>query len=446
MYNVLHVTHSWGGGIITYINDMQKSSKDLLNIFILKCSQGWIFLEYHANKLKVSKKYFFGKEIKLTDYKSFEYAQILSTILDEFNIDIVHIDSSVGHPFDIFYVPFIKNIPIVLSVHDFFYICPTFHLIDTNGIYCGICEEGEEKDSCLKNHGYLYSKFSADNLIEWRKKFRSIISNIDAFVFPSESAKRIFSNFYNIESSCCKLISHGTSLKKCERSLSLDSSRKFRVGILGSMLKHKGKFLVKSVIRFLENYPIEFYHFGDGNLTAQNLVNFGQYRQDNILNLLQSNHIDIMLLLSTWPETFSYTLTETIAANIPPIVTNLGALKERVSRDNIGWVVDYKDPYKISELILRLSIEKTEVQYFKDKIENSKLKSLSEMIDEYLSLYNDLISEKKMKDTNHLVEYWKILPTKRYTMNIFFRILYPFILEAESLIFKLNKKIRFNRK
>ena len=78
------------------------------------------------------------------------------------------------------------------------------------------------------------------------------------------------------------------------------------------------------------------------------------------------------LLLSTWPETFSYTLTESIAANVPPIVTNMGALAERVSSDEIGWLVDYKDVGKIRDLILRLYREKGEIEKYKKRIRTVK--------------------------------------------------------------------------
>ncbi len=357
----------------------------------MKSWQGLIHVTHEVAGQTVEKEFFVGEDLKLTSYTNEKYARLLSVVLDEFDIDIVHVDSHVGHTFDIFLIPKLKKIPIVCTIHDFFYICPTFHLVDNKGDFCNICCQGEKKHNCLENHEYLYSKFDSEDLIKFRIKFRSLVSNVDAFVFPSNSTKKIFAEFYDIDENICQVIYHGTSLLKKEVALPVLRDRNFRVGILGSMLKHKGKASVKSIMGSLESYPIEFFHFGDGDLLSSNLVNLGRYNQGNILNLLHEKQIDVILLLSTWPETFSYTLTESIAANIPPIVTNMGALAERVSADNVGWLVDYRDVAGICDLILKLSEDSSDVEEYKRRICNVKLKTLFEMNQEYEELYNSLL-------------------------------------------------------
>ena len=101
---------------------------------------------------------------------------------------------------------------------------------------------------------------------------------------------------------------------------------------------------------------------------------------------------------ATWPETFSYTLTESIAANVPPIVTNMGALAERVSADEIGWLVDYKNVGGIRDLILRLSVEKGEIEQYKKRLTTVKLKTTAEMHQEYVALYDSLSSDSKYRN------------------------------------------------
>jgi glycosyltransferase involved in cell wall biosynthesis len=370
----------------------------------MKSWHGLVHVEHDADGQTVEKEYFLGEDLKLTDYTNEKYAHLLSLILDDYDIDLVHVDSPVGHTFDILSIPAQKNIPIICTIHDFFYICPTFHLVDNKGDFCNICNQGEEKNSCLGNHEYLYSKFDSDDLIEFRAKFRSIISNVDTFVFPSNSTKEIFSKYYDINESVCRMIYHGTSLVKKKTVLPVRSNRNFRVGILGSMLKHKGRASITAIMKALEGHPVEFVHFGDGDLSGGNLTNLGRYDQSNILHLLQSEQIDVILLLSTWPETFSYTLTETIAANIPPIVTNMGALAERVSADDIGWLVDYKDVAGIADLLLRLSADNSEVEKYKKRICKVGLKTLSEMSREYEQLYESILADSKYE--NHKIHGW----------------------------------------
>lgn len=359
---------------------------------------GIVYLEYEKDGVGVEKKYYLGKDIPLTEFSLSKYAQILSAILDEFDIDIVHINSQVGHTFDIFTVPALKTIPIVCTIHDYFYICPTIHLVDTRGEYCGICMEGAARYNCLDHHSYLYSKFGRADLDKFRQKFRSVMHHIDVFVFPSHSSKNIFSKYYGIDESICRVIYHGTNLIKSGNLITKRGSGKLHIGIIGSMLNHKGKATIQALITSLKKYPVKFYHFGDGDLKGKNLKKLGRYNRHNIVKLIQSKKIDVNLFLSTWPETFSYTLTESVAANVPPIVSDTGALAERVSADEIGWLVNYKDVEGIRDLILRLSRERDEIENYKRKITTLKLKTIAEMQQEYVELYETLLSDSKYKE------------------------------------------------
>ena len=398
MRNILHVTHTWGGGISDYIEDLVTSSRNYYCIYKLKCWLGIVYLEYEKDGVGVEKKYYLGKDIPLTEFSLSKYAQILSSILDEFDIDIVHINSQVGHTFDIFTVPALKTIPIVCTIHDYFYICPTIHLVDTRGEYCGICTEGAARNNCLEHHTYLYSKFGRENLDKFRQKFRSVMHYVDVFVFPSHSAKDIFTKYYGIDESICRVIYHGTNLIKSENLIPERGNGKLRIGIVGSMLNHKGKASIQALITSLKKYPVKFYHFGDGDLKGKNLKKLGRYNRNNIVKLIQSKKIDVSLFLSTWPETFSYTLTESIAANVPPIVSDTGALAERVSADEIGWLVNYKDVSGIRDLILRLARDAGEIEKYKKRIVTVKLKTIAEMNQEYVELYASLLSDSKYRN------------------------------------------------
>lgn len=398
MLRVLHITHPWGGGISTYIDDLQKVAGSEFEIYTMKCSQGLVHVASYSTDNISTKEYYLGLDLKLTDYTNAKYAKILSNILQELEIDIVQIDSAVGHTFDIFTIPAMRELPIVCVIHDFYYICPTFHLVDNSGTYCKISCISKNKCNALKNNEYLYSDFDYDDLLKFRSIFTSVKNLINAFVFPSGSAKEIFQEFYKVDESKCKVIGHGSSLEKIGTLAPTSDCGVLRVGILGSMLKHKGKSTIQSIISLMENSPVEFYHFGDGDLSGKKLQNLGRYEQKNILKLLCDKKIDVILLLSRWPETFSYTLSESISANIPSIVSNLGALAERVSADGFGWVVDFDDVEGICALIESLAANKGEISFFREKAANIKLKTLHEMHQDYVKLYNSICFDVECSD------------------------------------------------
>ena len=128
----------------------------------------------------------------------------------------------------------------------------------------------------------------------------------------------------------------------------------------------------------------------------------GRYDRDKIVSMLQSKQIDVILLLSTWPETFSYTLTESIAANVPVIVSDMGALAERVAEHDIGWLVDYRDIDGICDLLLRLSRDEGEIEQYKRRVCNVSLKTAFDMNQEYDELYDDLISSDRYNNNQAL--------------------------------------------
>ncbi len=441
MRRVLHITHPWGGGIATYINDLKIASGEDYSIYTMKCFQGLVRVTSLTSDNISTKEYYLGVDLKLTDYTNAKYAKILSKILYEFEIDIVQIDSAVGHTFDIFTVPAIKKTPLVCVIHDFFYICPTFHLVNNDGMYCQITCQNDNKCTALKDNDYLYSQLSYDDIVTFRKKFKAIIDSVSSFVFPSVSAKDIFQRFYELEEKNCRVICHGTSLTKADILISLCDDNFFRVGILGSMLKHKGKSTIQSIITSMENSPVKFYHFGDGDLYGKNLENFGRYEQHNILGLLRDMKIDVMLLLPSWPETFSYTLSESIAANIPPIVSNLGALKERVSAGDFGWLVDYNDVKGICNLIESLTADRSEVNKYRKNISNIRLKTLGDMHQDYVDLYSAICLDKGCTNMKGLLGL-QVSPVDDSSHFFFVQIINLKLIMISSFLYRFKRKLR----
>ena len=393
MKNILYVTHTWGGGIPVYISDLIEAFQDDYNIFILKCFDGKILLEYgFGTKKKVY--YNINKSLSLTEISNSDYRKVVSLILKAYEIDLIHINITLGHTFDIYKVAKDRNISIVYTVHDYFYICPTFHMVDHEGSYCNGCEYGKENEDCLKNHPYINNPFDKFMLKRWRDEFIKIKENIDCFIFPSFSCKKYFLSFYSIPENKCRVIYHGTSFKKKELSYDEDNRGDLQVGILGSMFKHKGESLFKYILDNINDEKIKFYHYGEGFLESNSLTNYGVYERSKIIDMLKRDEIDVILLLSTWPETFSYTLTESIVAGIPPIVTNLGALKERVEMGEIGWVVDYKDPEKICELLHRIKVDRLELKKCRERIKKYPIKSITEMSNETENVYKNVYKNK----------------------------------------------------
>ena len=64
------------------------------------------------------------------EFHNEEYEKIISSIIDTFQINLIHVHQLIGHTFDVFNIAKIRNIPIVFSIHDFYSVCPKINLID----------------------------------------------------------------------------------------------------------------------------------------------------------------------------------------------------------------------------------------------------------------------------------------------------------------------------
>ncbi|MFK5947337.1 MAG: glycosyltransferase [Methylococcales bacterium] len=401
--NVLHVTHSWGGGIPVYISDLQHILRDQYALFTLKCSHGTVILE----KPKCDEDvlcFTLPSPLGLLETRNEGYAEIIELVLQAYEIELIHVNITLSHSLDVFYAARKLNIPVVYTVHDYFYICPTFHLVDHNGQLCHQCSYGDEDEECLRGHPYINNKkFDKNKLYEWRSEFFKVKDVIAQYVFPSHSCEKIFSSFYDIPSEICRVIPHGVSLREdvIEKK---SQNKELRVGILGTMLKHKGESLYNEILKNINSERFKFYHFGDGELDSDKLISIGAYTRTSINDLLTGNKIDVILLLSTWPETFSYTLSETFFSGIPPIVTNLGALAERVKVNKAGWIVDYESPEEICNLLNQLELDRGLIDEKREILSATPPDSLVEMKAEYINLYSDMTGQRSDKTFDESVK------------------------------------------
>jgi glycosyltransferase involved in cell wall biosynthesis len=110
-----------------------------------------------------------------------------------------------GLSFDVFQVVKDMGIPLLATLHDFFYICPTVKLLENGSHYCG--GKGENCAQCL--NGQICVSKQVDYLSYWQIKCIEALSMCDALSAPSESAKEIYAKTYPELAERIRVIGHG---------------------------------------------------------------------------------------------------------------------------------------------------------------------------------------------------------------------------------------------
>jgi hypothetical protein len=112
----------------------------------------------------------------------------------------------------------------------------------------------------------------------------------------------------------------------------------YNIGIIGYVMnhEHKGKILFKKIIdSYNNNTKYKFIVFGENNYNDEfnysNIICTGKYENSEIFNLINEKDIDFFLFLSTFEETYSFTLSIALKFGLPIIYNNIGSYTERLS-------------------------------------------------------------------------------------------------------------------
>jgi len=511
------------GGTQLHVHDLVYGLKKDYNIFVVaRDNKNLIVTAYVNNQVK-------ELAFNIADQNDFfifndrKQNIFWQNILKAFRIDIIHIHHTYGMSFDVFDVAKELRIPIIVTLHDFYYICPTIKMLDEKGCVC-VDHNTETKcvDCLMKQFDYTEQ---VDFIKVWRKKCGQYLMQAERIVVPSNSAKSIVLKYYPLVVSKLLVIEHGykeiknidlqhsvsstnirSCVERCERrdngykisgwayeingdcrknsiwlkisndlgetsmvptsvvyrpdvsadllisncgfeayipqhiisnvtkimvdvlietpnkriksesveiGLSIETKRrspKLRVAFIGGLNQAKGGDKVAEIIKKGPD-DIDWFVFGGigceqlNNMKQSNLIKTGYYKTSHLAGLLEAYKIDVICILSLWPETYSYTLTESILNRIPVIVTDIGALGERTKRNNYGWTVKVESVTDEVLNILKHILENpVALENQKKNIQEVKIKSLEEMNNEYKSIYY-LLEEDNVRRLPYDIKY-----------------------------------------
>lgn len=402
--NVLYVVHSWfdnqdtrgAGGAPLHVYDIIKQNETTQNSFVLSprdngvyrlyCyyKEGEFFLDFSTQPYSTSLHFY-----------NTSYEEMIDKIITCFQIDTVHVHQLLGHSFSLMEAIKKHKLYSVITLHDFYYFCPLIHLMREFKVYC---KDPYQEIECQKCLAYQY-KVDNNVIGPWRQECQRFLSQFNSIVCPSVDTKERYETYYPNLS--VQVIEHGVNATTSEYVPTLDGT--FHIAFIGIIGIHKGRKILKDTIKSaqLSTSKIHVHLFGssDDDYLCHNHRNYtyhGLYEKNELPNLLAEHKIDLICIMPVWPETYSYTLTEAIMANIPVIATNIGAVGERVKTLKCGWLVDYQ--VTVTEFIEKLkAIANNQKEYEKvvKQVRKIKFKTVEAMAKEYEEMYQFSSGRKK---------------------------------------------------
>lgn len=375
-------------------------------------------------------------------YTNDSYKEMLETIFDSFNIELLHVHHFLFQTFDAIDIAKKRNIYSIITLHDLYMSCPSINMVYEEKF----CEINPNRDcaKCLKNRYGVESNI----LPNWRNTCEKVLKKFDKIIVPSQNTKEQFEKVYkdlNIE-----VIEHGVNLIKINKKEEQKDRDVFNVSFVGAMAPHKGSNILKELIEKNKDNAIKIHLIGKSedkklNNNTSNYINHGKYKRGELPKLLVENNIDLVCIFATWPETYSYTLTETYMAKVPVLTFDIGAVGDRVKQDKLGWVIPFDEKVdKILEKIQDIRNNRKEYNTVKNNFENYKYKTTEQMQEEYRKIYE------KVEIKNNLVNIKTIQQLENKSNEIdfnYYRAMYGHVVYRyekirASKIWKIAQKIK----
>lgn len=384
------------GGTQFHVSDLVEYQKEKYNVFVLARNGEYLHLTEYVDDKKVQFDFWVGE---ISDYACFydkRFEDTCELIIKCLGIDLVHIHHVMWMTLDIFHVAQKNRIPIVLSVHDFYFMCPVLKMIDPQGEPCN-------KDSCYYNCDKCLSankkvRDGKKYLAKRYKEYKSAIELTAKIVFPSREAQDMMCQYYPEIAQRASVIGHGIRLPQSRMEHEFAHIKK-RIAFIGGISDTKGGPVIYDLIT---RNPTEYEWYIMGGISYLNLYQLkqknlhktGWYKRYEIYDLLKENEIDIVCILSTIAETFCYTLSEATALGIPVLATEVGALASRMKELDSGWLVPRDATAADIEKCLQ-EIDQSPDYYLtkKKKALAAAVKNLSQMGGEYDALYSEFLCD-----------------------------------------------------
>lgn len=325
-------------------------------------------------------------------------------LLDLFDIDLVHVHHLIRNSFDIVFAAKARNIPIVMTVHDYYLISPDYNLLYKYGM---------KKIAPELVDSYHENLFGLKNftLANWQAMAGRLLAPVDLFIFPSETAKsELLERFNRLRVDRTLILPHGETLfadEDATRSIVPASKDKFSVVFLGYIHgEQKGGRMLRQMIPRLLAEGIEVHMLGSSEKDwlafpqKNKLIFYGQYKRNNLVAMLEAIKPNAVALPSPWPETYSYTLSEAFIANIPAVCFDVGAAAERVRALGKGGIIVPEIGAKpFADAIISLARSPKKYNQLKKEATEISIKSLAENVAEYDGLYQQLFRPERAKAT-----------------------------------------------
>jgi glycosyltransferase involved in cell wall biosynthesis len=295
-----------------------------------------------------------------------EIRRELERYLDEVRADVLHVQHLLFLSADVIEAAKARGIPVVVSLHDFWFQCPLVHpgpgdRHPFRGGWWGLaCFWHHERPGplgvlSLARRGLLGSRVRQH--LERARLLRRQLDAADVVLAPSEFVRRSFERF-GVSRAKLGVLPH--AVEPAPATASPRSPVSF--GFVGSLAPHKGiDVLCKAFSRTEGDSTLTLFGGCDDPVFFGRLAPYfgsriryeGEFEHDQIADVYAQ--FDVLVVPSRAHESFSLVVAEAQAFGLPVIATLVGAIPERIVDGSNGLLVPPGDVRALTAALTRVA-------------------------------------------------------------------------------------------
>ena len=294
-------------------------------------------------------------------------------VLDEFRPDVVHVHHLTCLCTEIVDEARERNVPVVLSLHDYWMGCPRGQRIMADLSYCPTIEP-ERCTRCYRETWTHWFQGPRDLAAEQRTfgayhaRIREVLDRASALLVPSPFARDVYVRD-GVAEERLQVLEYGMDVDAYAETAHRTDESRVRIGYLGSVLPSKGVHLLIDAFKRIGSSetsleihgPVLPFHQDHGyGERLQRLaegweaqIHFrGAYDPADTPALL--SRLDVLVVPSIWYETYCMVIREGFLAGVPVLASNFGAMAQAIEDGETGMLFRVGDSVDLAQKLERL--------------------------------------------------------------------------------------------
>lgn len=307
------------------------------------------------------------------EYLNLGLGRTFGALVEEFKPDLVHIMHAMKLSASVLDECHKRKIAFVLTLCDFWFICPNITLLDWQGQLCSGPDSDGKCLPCVKKiHGPAAQNWNEEEATKATKERKVLLQTLalkaERIFALSEFQKRVFvENGYPAQR--IEVLTHGLELADLDSAVSENpapsKTENLRIGFVGHLVPQKGVHILLEAICQLQATPLECHIYGPlrhdayvRKLAALAIKHpgvrlFGELSTEKLGAVIDG--FDVMVLPALWYENQPLVVKAAMHKGVPVIASNLGSLPEMLQGNENCWLVEPGNVQELSSLIQELA-------------------------------------------------------------------------------------------